>query len=232
MQAQNTDTGDSHAKKISAELRVLLDYNYDIMGVAKPDAKMSDILTTARDEAASLTNKDILIIWAGANDISKNNTKEALKCLIKFMEGNIKTNIILIHALHRHDLTTSSCVNKEVLKFNRQMKKIIKLNAKVKLMEIDLQRQHFTRHGQHLNLVGKELVASELAKVINQLLTKSEINPIQRQWKEEFLHEINISLQNENEKLVSNKVLPCEGYCCKLCPSNDPIRKNHRIKIR
>jgi hypothetical protein len=27
-------------------------------------------------------------------------------------------------------------------------------------------------------------------------------------------------------------VLPFEGYCCKLCPSNDPIRKNHRIKIR
>jgi hypothetical protein len=79
--------------------------------------------------------------------------------------------------------------------------------------------------------VGKELVASELAKVINQLLTKSAINPIQRQWKEEFLHEINTSPQNENEKLMSsNKVLQCEGYCCKLCPSNNTRRKNHKDK--
>jgi hypothetical protein len=46
-------------------------------------------------------------------------------------------------------------------------------------MEVELQRQHFTRHGQHLNLIGKELVASELAKKIDQLLTKSETNPIQ-----------------------------------------------------
>jgi hypothetical protein len=144
-----------------------------------------------------------LVLWARANDVSKNNTKEALKSLTKFIEGHKRTNIILIHTLHRHDISTTSCVNNEVVKFNRQVKKIIKLNSDVKLKEVELQRQHFTRHGQHLNLTGKELVASELAKKIDQVLTKSETNPIQMQWKEGNLHEENSSAQKEIEELMS-----------------------------
>ncbi|PNF37525.1 hypothetical protein B7P43_G13820 [Cryptotermes secundus] len=80
------------------------------MGITKPGALTNDILTTATDEVASLSNKDILILWAGANGISKNNTNEALKYLTKFMEEHKRTNIILIHSLHRYDLTTISCV--------------------------------------------------------------------------------------------------------------------------
>jgi hypothetical protein len=55
-------------------------------------------------------------------------------------------------------------------------------------MEVELQRQHFTRHGQHLNLLGKELVASELAKKITQLLTKVKTKPIQMQWTKDNQH--------------------------------------------
>jgi hypothetical protein len=54
-------------------------------------------------------------LWAGANDISKNNTAEALRSLTKFLEGHKRTNIILIHTLHRHDLSTTSCVNKDMI---------------------------------------------------------------------------------------------------------------------
>jgi hypothetical protein len=55
---------------------------------------------------------------------------------------------------NRHDLANTSCVNKEVIKFNRTLK-IIQLYPNNKLMEVKLYRQHFTRHGQHLNLLGK-----------------------------------------------------------------------------
>jgi hypothetical protein len=123
---------------------------------------MDDILKTAKDEVALFSDKDILVLWAGANDISKNNCNEALRSLIKCMDEHKKVNIILLHAQHRHDLMYTSCVNKEVAKFNRKTKKIIKLYPNARLMEIQLQRQHFTRHGQPLNLVGKELVAIEM----------------------------------------------------------------------
>jgi hypothetical protein len=143
--------GDSHIKKSAAELRVILEHRYEIMGFTKPGALMTDIMKTATDECTLLSNKYILVLLAGANDISKNNTAEAPRSLTKFLEGHKRINIILIHTLHRHDLSTTSCVNMEVLKFNRQVKRIIKLNPKAKLMEVELQRKHFTRHGQHLN---------------------------------------------------------------------------------
>jgi hypothetical protein len=35
---------------------------------------MGEILKTAVEDATLLSKKDILVLWAGANDISKNST--------------------------------------------------------------------------------------------------------------------------------------------------------------
>jgi chaperone required for assembly of F1-ATPase len=74
------------------------------MGFTKPGAHMDEILKTVKDEVVLFSNKDILVLWAGTNDISKNNCNEALRSLIKFMDEHKKVNIILLHAQHRHDL--------------------------------------------------------------------------------------------------------------------------------
>jgi len=47
------------------------------------------------------------------------------------------------------------CVNKEVLKFNRQVKKVMKLESFVKLLEIKLDRNHFT--GQLAMIVDQRM---------------------------------------------------------------------------
>jgi hypothetical protein len=47
------------------------------------------------------------------------------------MNANKKVNIILINALPIHDLMPTSCVNNEVVKFNRQLKIIVKLHGNV-----------------------------------------------------------------------------------------------------
>jgi len=42
---------------------------------------------------------------------------------------------------HRHDLILSSCVNNEVLKFNKQAEKKIKVYNDVKMLETDFDRK-------------------------------------------------------------------------------------------
>jgi RNase adaptor protein for sRNA GlmZ degradation len=69
-------------------------------------------------------------------------------------------------------------------------------------MEVKVQRKHFTRHGQHLNQSEKELVSSELAKLIEQQQTEVENNPIQMQWKEEGFYEGIPESQNCSVELV------------------------------
>jgi hypothetical protein len=166
------------------------------MGFTKPGAQTSDTIKMVVKEITTFSSKDFLILWAGANDISKNNTTGALKSLTKFMKIYKRANIVLINTPHRHDLLSTSCVNKEVVKFNMQLKKIIKLNTNVDLTEAELQRRHFTTHGQHLNYSGKELVSFELAKKIEQKLTKVETTPIQIQWIEDTSYEGNSVIQN------------------------------------
>jgi hypothetical protein len=36
----------------------------------------------------------------------------------------------------------------------------------MKLLEIEIDRKHFTRHGQHLNLYDKEISSVQLAMII------------------------------------------------------------------
>jgi hypothetical protein len=128
--------GDSHAKKCALELRYNFGHNYEVCGFIKPGSLASEIIKMAEKEVSSLKQDDVVILWTGANDISRNNSKEATKNVSYFMSANDKMNIILINSLPRHDLMPFSCVNKEVNKFNSQLKKIVKLYRNVNLLNV------------------------------------------------------------------------------------------------
>ena len=53
--------------------------------------------------------------------------------------------IIVMNAPHRYDLSATSCVNNEVLNFNRKLKKRMKIYDHVSIIDPDLTRHHFTR---------------------------------------------------------------------------------------
>jgi hypothetical protein len=72
-------TGDSHAKKCATELHHNVDLRYEVRGFIKPGARTSEIIKTAEEEVSARKYKDVVILWGGAIDISRNNTKEALK---------------------------------------------------------------------------------------------------------------------------------------------------------
>ena len=105
------------------------------------------------------------------NDIRKNKMKEALKSVSKFVKENSDLNIVLIDSPHRYDMIPESCVNLEVLKFNRQVRKIMKLHSKLKFLDLKLERNSFTTHGLHLNIKRKKLVSQILARLIQQSVT-------------------------------------------------------------
>jgi hypothetical protein len=61
-----------------------------------------------------------------------------------------------------------SCVNEEIKIFNRKMHKIMKLENNVKILDTNLDRSCYTKHGLHLNRIGKESV---METIINQIKT-------------------------------------------------------------
>ena len=85
----------------------------------------------------------------------------------------------------RYDLLPSSCVNNEVISFNRQLIKRMTPYDNVRILETGLEREYFTKHGMHLNSSGKECIARRLAIVVRNFLKKERRSPIKLYWKDD-----------------------------------------------
>jgi hypothetical protein len=102
--------GDSHARGCSELTKTNLNKEFDVTGIVKPGAKSSDILNANIDK--SMTKDDIIVVYAGSNEISKNGAKEVINNITNFVKNISHSNIIVMKILHRHDLADWSCVNK------------------------------------------------------------------------------------------------------------------------
>jgi len=60
----------------------------------------------------------------------------------------------------------------------------MKIHSDVKLLEIDLDRKHFTRHCQHLNLCGKEITSLKIAIIIGQFYKENQLASVDSPWKD------------------------------------------------
>jgi hypothetical protein len=63
------------------------------------------------EEILDLKKCDVIVTSAGANDVYRNN--KALMNIIKFIQNNGNTNIMILGVPHRHDLVEYSCVNEQ-----------------------------------------------------------------------------------------------------------------------
>ena len=146
---------------------------------------MGSILDTMKEDIKTLKRDDVVIIWGGSDDVNKNNSKEALKHLCDFIKNNQEVNNVVMTALPRHYLLPSSCVNSEVLSYIKQLRKRMKQYNNVKILETDLERKYFTKHGLHLNLPGKEYITLRLATIIKSFLHTEQMSPIYSHWKDD-----------------------------------------------
>jgi hypothetical protein len=71
-----------------------------------------------------------------------------------------------------------SCVNKEVERCNRRLGKYMKVFENTEVIKIDLDRRGFTKHGQHMNAKGKEVMAKRIAVAIKYTLKICKKTPV------------------------------------------------------
>ena len=64
--------GDSHARNCATDLRLNLGHDYEITSFVKPGATMKEITSSASESVKTLGTNDVLIVWGGSNDISRN----------------------------------------------------------------------------------------------------------------------------------------------------------------
>jgi hypothetical protein len=196
--------GDSQARGCADLLKQNLNSDIGVGGFIKPGAMLSDILGTNLEEGMS--KNDVVVVCAGSNDISKNNAKEGLRKSTNFVRRSSHTNIIVTEALQRYDLPDWSCVNNEVRLFNRQLAKRLKSLKHVSIGSVTLEKQHFTRHSQHLNSREKETICHQIGEMVQWKLravdhaTPDNVSPLD--YKEDSAYETVKNQGNEKEKIV------------------------------
>lgn len=174
--------GDSHARDCASNIiAIRKKKDLEVCGYVNPGMCLNTIIHSGKEEIKNMTKKDVVVVWSGTNDISKNNTDEAQKILKDFVVHNKQTNIIIMSAPQRHDFSSSSCINNEVETYNRKMKKRMKVYEHVCVVDVYLKREHFTRHGLHMNYKGKEEAARTISSTIDCINNKVS-NSIPLQW--------------------------------------------------
>jgi len=96
--------GDSHARNCVHLLQDSLSTDFKVSSFVKPGARMNEVINAVRKELKTLNSDDLVVVWGGANDIRRNNMKEALNSVSKFVNENKELNVVLINSPHRHDI--------------------------------------------------------------------------------------------------------------------------------
>jgi hypothetical protein len=175
--------GDSYARGCAAKLTENLGELFEVTGFVKPGTGLVVITTMETEGISKFTKKDVVVIWGGSHDIAKNATKKDLEHMAKFVKENSHTNIVILEAPQGHDLSTLSCVNNDVKVFNRKLQKMIKTHNNMEILYVDTSRGHFTRHGLHMNGMGKEKMARKISEAVKKTVTREKETPITLVWK-------------------------------------------------
>jgi hypothetical protein len=86
---------------------------------------------------------------------------------------------------HQYDLEMKSCVNKEKIVFNSKLKNLSERIVNISVIDVTIDREMFTKHGLHMNRVGKEQTAWKIATEMSVLFQRNKSNPMTLRWKEE-----------------------------------------------
>jgi hypothetical protein len=193
---------DSHARGCATQLIGNLGEAFEVTGFVKPGTGLEVITTIESEGINKLTKKDVVVIWGGSHNIAKNAAKTGLKHMVRFVKEKSNMNIVIMEAPQRHDLSTLSCVNNEVIVFNRKLQKMIKAYNNIKILDVDTSRGHFTCHGLHMNGIGKEKMARNVSEVVKKMAIRKEETPVTLVWKDKSVGK---SGETEEKSDVSEK---------------------------
>ena len=176
--------GDSHTWGIAERLSLKLGPSFQATGYVKPNATVNHITSSVKSELRNSNKYDVVVLCGGSLDIARNDSKQGLASISRFVKNLEHTNVVNLDAPHRFDLETSSCVNKEVVVFNKKLHKILKPHNYTTQTNLIMERDHFTKHGLHMNGSGKNRLSGLLVSEIIELFTTQPTGtPITIPWK-------------------------------------------------
>jgi hypothetical protein len=137
------------------------------------------------------------VIWYSSNDVGSNKAATGVKNILQFVMNNLDTNIIVVRVPYRYVLPMSSGVNREVSLFNKKLEKCLNSFNCVTLISDDWPRKNYTKHGMHLNILGKSNMVKQIVKCVYSLIDKVAKAPIELDWENKYNANVNEVMEND-----------------------------------
>ena len=176
---------DSHIRGQVSMLKPLLNNDFDLYGVVKPDSGTSELSESAKGVIEEISYNYLIIISSGTNDYELNRFSSTFQNIKNYLKNTTNTNIILMNVPYRYDLPNSTAVNKTISLLNRKFYKLVK-TFHVKFLESLNERNLFTNHGLHRNKQGKNLINNQLVQLLFTIFNHNHnaVHPIPFGWYE------------------------------------------------
>ena len=156
---------DSHGRNLAKFVKANLG-NMSVCSSVKPGAKMNDVIGSLKPENVQ---GDYVVIIGGTNDIAYNEGDICVSVLEKKLTSLGDSKVLVVNIPVRHDLIPNSCVNKAVVETNEKITRVCKGFRNVTVFDTSvLDRAHHTRHGMHLNKLGKEKLCKQICEYIKK----------------------------------------------------------------
>ncbi|KAG8260706.1 hypothetical protein J6590_090924 [Homalodisca vitripennis] len=142
----------------------------------QPGGRAQQILNEINLNEGKLEENSTMVIACGSNDVSRNEANTAIDIITNTINSMSGKPIILVDLPLRYDLPDWSCVNLEIKRTNNELLSISNNVSNVTLVRASqASRGLHTRHGMHLNQIGKIWLAQEICKAAES--TKQPLPP-------------------------------------------------------
>ncbi|KAG8294976.1 hypothetical protein J6590_090905 [Homalodisca vitripennis] len=155
--------GDSHTRHIAELVYQLTCPATSVGGKCMPGARLLDVLKPTPTFPEPGPRCEVLI--AGTNDLAVGTQRNIYRHLEPYITTRASNTELLVATLpHRHDLHPAHPIHDETVLVNAYIEELaVRHNFRV-LKFHELSRRYFTRHGQHLSMRGKRVLAEIIVK--------------------------------------------------------------------
>lgn len=161
---------DSHGRNMRQELNSFFQNKLSVQAVIMPNGKYEHVIEGDKLISGSLGVDDFVVIMAGTNNVPDNcgSLGDALHSVLEKFKKPTK---IICGLPKRFD---AAHLNMQISAVNSELCKIVENCKKAKFISLDcIPRSHYTRHGLHLNVRGKRLVADLIIKSVTSDTSKN-----------------------------------------------------------
>jgi len=161
---------DSHLKGLALMISGYVNSEYNVTGYVKPGASVKQLANTMENELQCLDQNDAIIFCGGSNDIynQRGKQKEIVSEIWKVLKNYKNTNIILVMIPYRLDQSILSRTNSFIKELNTKLVELARGHKHVSTIAMSSERNHFTKHGLHMNQFGKEKLANRIVTHIRE----------------------------------------------------------------